>query len=545
MSDTGAGQTNTLPGLLRRNARTLAGQTAIREKRHGIWQAMTWAEHCDATLALARGLAVLGFGRGDRLAVLGDNRRVLYQAQLAAMALGGAVVPCWPDADAGWLVHVLADAGVSIVVAEDQDQVEKLLEIKDRLPALRQIVFTDSRGVRHDDLTFIRSAADTVAAGTGSALDIDASIAAGTGNDVCLICYLTPDAGPPRAVPLTHAHLIGAATALARTNDVRPGDEYFAYLPMAWVAEAVYGTALSLLVGFACSCPEDPETARRDLRELGPTILLAPPRIWQSLLSEIESKAAHATPMKRRICAKFLPAAYSADAPARGGFLAEWLVAAPLRDQLGLGNLRWAHTGGLTMAPHVQAFFTALGVNLGQEPALGGHAGLAALVTDRPAPVSLAGGTETDARPIESALCHNLYLADAVVIGTPDGQPGAQLGALIAIDAAAVADWAQDRGLPFTTSADLMALAEVRDLVQAQVEQGNASLPAGQRIARYRLLDTLPAASNAEASLSRILQRRLALESGAARAGDLFADPPGAGIEIVPAAASGLGERAA
>src|SRR5262245_55336757 len=121
MSQAYTNRPNTLPRLLQRNARAFAGNTAIREKRGGIWQAMTWSEHCDATMALARGLSALGFGRGDRLAVLGDNRRALYRAQLAAMTLGGAVVPCWPDADTEWLAHVLPDAGVSIVVAEDQD----------------------------------------------------------------------------------------------------------------------------------------------------------------------------------------------------------------------------------------------------------------------------------------------------------------------------------------------------------------------------------------------------------------------------------------
>ncbi len=531
----------TLPGLLLRNARTMADKPAIREKRHGIWQARTWADHVRATRELALGLAAIGFTRGDRLAILGDNRPALYQAELAAMALGGVVVPCWPDANTDWLAQVLADAGVSIVIAEDQDQVEKLLEIKDRLPALRDIVFTDLRGVHHDDLSFIRSLADMVAEGAaigaaeamGGTLDLDAAIGAGSKDDVCLICYTTPAVGYARAVALTHADLLGAAEAVTRSNEVRPEDEYFAYLPTAWVAEQVYGVALPLLTGFACSCPEDPETARRDLRELGPTILLAPPRIWRSLLSEIESKAAHSTPLKRRLCARFLPAAYSADTPARGGFLAEWLLAAPLRDQLGLGRLRWAHTGGLTMAPYVQGFFTALGVNLSQGLVLAEHTGMAGLVTDLP-------GQADDAR-IEAALCHNMHIADAVVVNGPGGGRAA----LIAIDTIAVGDWAQDRSLSFTTTDELVSLPEVRELIRDQIAQGNARLPDGLRVARYRLLGGLPAATNAEASLSRVMQRRIALESTAERADDIFANPPGPGIETVAAAATPVRERAA
>lgn len=536
-----ANQPATLPGLLLRNARIMADKPAIREKRHGIWQARTWAEHVGATRDLALGLAAMGFTRGDRLAVLGDNRPALYQAELAAMALGGVVVPCWPDANTEWLAQVLADAKVSIVIAEDQDQVEKLLDIKDRLPALKEIVFTDLRGVHHDDLSFIRSLADMVAEGVatgatgakGGALDLDAAIAAGSADDVCLICYVTPAAGSAHAVALTHADLLGAAEAVRKTSETRPEDEYFAYLPMAWVAEQVYGVALPLLTGFACSCPEDPETARRDLRELGPTILLAPPRIWQSLLSEIESKAAHSTPLKRRLCARYLPEAYSANAPARGGFLAEWLLAAPLRDQLGLGRLRWAHTGGLTMAPHVQGFFSALGVNLSQGLVMAEHAGMAGLVTDLP-------GQADDAR-IEAALCHNMHIADAVVVNGPAGSRAV----LIAIDTLAVGDWAQDRSLSFTTTDELVALPEVRELIRGQIAQGNARLPDGLRVARYRLLGALPAATNAEASLSRIVQRRIALESAAERAEEIFANPPGPGIETVAAAATPVRERAA
>lgn len=527
---------DTLVALLLRNARGFGDKPAIREKRHGIWKTRTWAEHADTTSAIARGLAARGFRRGDRLAVLGDNRPALYQAQLAAMMLGGAAVPCWPDADTEWLAHVLADAGVSIVVAEDQDQVEKLLDIKDRLPALRDIVFTDPRGVHHDDVSFILSL-DAMVAGASVGV-VEATAVAG---DPCVICYVTPASGPPVAVPLAHADLLAAAEAVRKISEVRPDDEYFAYLPLAWVAEQIYGVALPLLTGFACSCPEDPETARRDLRELGPTILLAPPRIWRSLLSEIESKAAHSTPMKRRLCAQFLPRTYGDAAPARGGFLAEWLLSAPLRDQLGLGRLRWAHTGGLALAPHVQGFFTALGVDLRQGPTLGDHPALIPLMTDLPNLVTLPDGSSVDAAVIETTLCHNPYIADAVVLA----DPGGRLAALIAIDAVAMGDWAQERGLPYTTSEELMALPDVRDLLRDHIRRSNARLPERHRVVRYALLTAPPAATRGEASLSRVLQRRIALDLSAERARDLFTDPPGPDVETMAASVVPAPERTA
>lgn len=585
-----SGQTDTLPGLLRRNATQFAALTAIREKRHGIWQAITWAEHAAATEAFARGLASLGFKAGDRLAILGDNRPALYRAQLAAMALGGAAVPCWPDADTEWLAHALADAGVSIVVAEDQDQVEKLLAIKDRLPELRDIVFTDPRGVHHEDLAFIHSVAEISKQGTGTPA---ASCAA---SDVALILYVADASGPARAVSLTHANLIAAATALHQAEPAQQTDECFSYLPMAWVADALYSTTLSLLVGFACSCPEDPETARRDLRELGPTILLAPPRIWESLLSEIEIKAAHATPLKKKVCDKYLPHPYGERLPTAGagGFLGEWLVNAPVRDQLGLGRVRWAHTGGVPMAPHVLAFFIALGVKLRHGYGPAECAGLATLGLDgvslgKPTgteirvsaagaveikgpnvaatadgwwnsgmagsldggTLSLAGrladhgkladGTAFIPHTVETALGRSQFLAEIYAIG--DARPF--VAALVAVDTAAVGDWAQSHSLTYAGTADLLSLPEVRDLIMGEVTRGNTRLPAALQVRRYRLLEATPASAGLEASLSSVLRRRIALAAAGAGVEALFAANLSDGVMDVNESASRARGKAA
>ena len=588
---------DTLPRLLQRNGQNFAAQTAVREKRHGIWQAATWAEHAAATLTFARGLAALGFAKGDRLAILGDNRPALYRAQLAATCLGGVCVPCWPDADTDWLAHVLADAGVSIVVAEDQDQLEKLLAIKHQVPNLREIVFTDPRGVHHENLSFIRSVAAVVQAGEKGTADMATMIAAGMPDDVALICYVTPAAGLPRAVELTHANLIAAATALTKAEDVRQTDECFSFLPMAWIGDALYSTALALVVGFATSCPEDPETARRDLRELGPTILLAPPRIWESLLSEIEIKAAHATPLKKRVCDRYLPQPYGDVLPmaGAGGVLGEWLVNAPVRDQLGLGRVRWAHTGGLTLAPHIAAFFMAIGVRLRHGFGPAACAGLATLQTDGPVTLgracegvalrvsaageievsganvaqagwwgsgqagqiaadgtltlagsladrgTLADGTAFVPHDVETALGRSRFLADVVAIG--DRRPF--VGALVAIDAGAVGDWAQLRNLSFAGTADLVALAEVKALIRDEIARGNARLPAALRVRRYILMDTVPAAFGSEASLSRVLQRRLALDVHADTIEALFATAAIAPAETVDATGSTVREQAA
>jgi long-chain acyl-CoA synthetase len=379
--------TATLPMLLTRNAQAMPARPAIREKRRGIWQTYTWRQYDARVQAFARGLAALGFRRADRLAVLGDNRPKLYWAMLAAQALGGVGVPLWPDADASWLAQVLRAAAVSVVVAEDHDQVEKLLSIRNELPDLRLIVCCDpadesppllrsfdtieagaieAAGNSHDvDVAAKAGAAKTGAAKTGAA-----EIGAGQPSDPALLLHTTIGDGRPRGVLLSHANLTGAADALIAAGDFRQTDDCLSFLPMAWIGDALYSLTVGLLVGFTCNCPEDPETARRDLRELGPAFLLAPPRVWESLLAEIDAKSAQATPLKRRLFNTFRPTfppgADDGPVPRTRRLLGETLIHAPMRDQLGLSRTRWAHVGGGTLAPDLLRLWRGFGVDLKQ-----------------------------------------------------------------------------------------------------------------------------------------------------------------------------------
>jgi long-chain acyl-CoA synthetase len=371
----------TLPRLLRRNAATMTNRPAIREKDRGIWQSVTWAGYWEEVRDFALGLAACGFRRGDKLAVIGDNRPRLYWAQLAAQCLGGVAVPVYQDSIAAELAYVLEHAEVAVIVAEDQEQVDKILSLKDRLPKLTLLIYDDPLGMREYRDPFLKSFIDIQAAGRAFAADhagyVEAEIETGNADDLTLLCYTSGTTGKPKGVMLSHANMIGAARAFAAAEDVRPTDEWLCYLPMAWVGDSLYSTVMSLLVGFTCNCPESPQTVQRDLRELGPTALLAPPRIWENLLTQVQIRGADASRLKRRLFEFFRGLAERAELlksegkaptmPMRlGQALGEWLVYGPVRDQLGLRRVRWAYTGGAPLGPDAFRFFRSFGVNLKQ-----------------------------------------------------------------------------------------------------------------------------------------------------------------------------------
>ena len=381
MSGDQAAGLDTFPKLLAANARIRGGKPASREKDYGIWQTWTWSEVADEVRALACGLAALGMKRGDRLAIIGDNRPHLYWAMPAAQAVGGVPVPVYQDSVAEEMQYVLEHAECRFALVENQEQVDKLLEIKDRLPLLEKIIYHFPRGMRNYTQDFLHLYADVQDKGRAFDTDnpgfYDGEVAKGSGSDLAIMVYTSGTTGRPKGVMLTADNLIETARNAADWEGLTDDDEMLAYLPMAWVGDHIFSVGQAFTHGFCVACPESAETVLQDLREIGPTYFFAPPRIFENILTTVMIRIEDAAPWKQRMFHYFMGLANRVGRDILDGKpvpfmdrlkyrLGEFLVYGPLKNVLGLTRMRLGYTAGEAIGPDIFDFYRSLGLNLKQ-----------------------------------------------------------------------------------------------------------------------------------------------------------------------------------
>lgn len=371
----------TFPRRLREHGKLRPHKTAFREKYLGIWQSWTWAEVNEEVRALACGLAALGFGRGMNLAIVGDNRPRLYWAMLAAQSLGGVPVPLYQDAPAADMAFVLENAEVHYAIVEDQEQVDKLLELAALYPGISHIAYDDERGMRHYRQTELRSFAALQELGRGwdqaNPGAFDAAVAAGQGSDNAIILYTSGTTGKPKGVCQTHASLIAAGSGGVGFDQLSDAEDILSYLPMAWVGDCLFSLAQAMVAGFTVNCPESSDTVLTDMREIGPTYYFAPPRVFENMLTTVMIRMEDAGSIKRRLFHHFMAVARRCGAAILDGkpvsladrlayAAGDVLIYGPLKNVLGLSRVRVAYTAGAAIGPDLFRFYRSIGVNLKQ-----------------------------------------------------------------------------------------------------------------------------------------------------------------------------------
>ena len=610
---------DTLPKRLVARAGASADRVFLREKDLGIWQSWTWRAALDETKALACGLAGRGLARGDKVAIVGDNRPCLYLAMGAAQMLGGVPVPIYQDSIADEMLFILDHAEVRFAVVEDQEQVDKLLQIRDRLPRLELVVYHDPRGMRHYRDPALASYEDIRQEGERFAGDnpgfLDGEIARGSGADLAIMLYTSGTTGKPKGVMLSHDNLIQTSINGIEHDSLSEREEVLAYLPMAWVGDHLFSFSQAIVAGFTVNCPESGATVLHDLREIGPTYFFAPPRIWESILTTVMVRMENAARLKRASFRYFMAVAERVGTRLLDGKpaglvdrmlygLGNLLVYGPLKDNLGFSRIRVAYTAGEAIGPEIFSFYRSLGINIkqiygmteatalvcgqrdgevdpeavgvampGVELRIGdggevefrspgtfmgyfrndeatretrtedgwissGDAGYfdgngQLRIIDRAKDVGrLADGTMFAPKYLENKLKFSQYVLEAVAHG--DGRDF--VCAFINIDLEAVGNWAERRGLAYTSYTDLAGKAEVYDLIGREVASVNAALAAdpamaGSQVRRFLILHKQLDPDDNELTRTRKVRRRFVAEKYATLIDALFAGADSVRVE--------------
>ena len=370
-----------VPALLARNVQAYGNKAAYREKEFGIWQSWTWAETADEIEALALGLLDLGVAEGDFVAIIGRNRPYLYWSMVAVQMCGAVPVPLYQDAVAEEMAYVLGHCGARFVIAGDQEQVDKVIEVQDQLENFQQMIYLDPRGLRKYDHSKLHQYAEVQATGREKRAALEPEMAARIGrldyDSTCVMLYTSGTTGKPKGVVLSNRNVIETSKSSSEFDKLRAEDEILAYLPMAWVGDFIFSVGQAMWTGFCTNCPESPDTMHVDLREIGPTYYFAPPRVFETQLTNVMIRMEDAGKFKQRMFSYFMdhakrvgPAILDGDSVGLWDrmkyALGELAIYGPLKNTLGFSRVRVGYTAGEAIGPEIFEFYRSLGINLKQ-----------------------------------------------------------------------------------------------------------------------------------------------------------------------------------
>ena len=377
----GAGGLISVPALLHRNATQFGSAPAYREKEFGIWQSWTWSQTKEEIEALALGLLDLGVAEGDFIAVIGRNRPYLYWSMMAAQMVGAVPVPLYQDASAEEMAYTMSHCGARFVIAGDQEQVDKVMEIQGELTKFEAMIYLDPRGLRKYDSAKLTqySAVQEVGRSKRAALqpEMKARVSKLNYDSTCVMLYTSGTTGKPKGVVLSNRNVIETAKSSSEFDDLRQTDDILAYLPMAWVGDFIFSVGQALWCGFCTNCPESADTMHTDLREIGPTYYFAPPRVFENQLTNVMIRMEDASPMKKRLFDYFMGVARKVGPSILDGNpvslidrikyqLGEFAIYGPLKNTLGFSRVRVGYTAGEAIGPEIFDFYRSLGINLKQ-----------------------------------------------------------------------------------------------------------------------------------------------------------------------------------
>jgi len=368
-----------LPNLLSHNVKRFGSRTAYREKEFGIWQSWSWVEAEQEVNALALGFLAIGANRGDRIAVVGRNRPALYWVGLAAQKAGCVPVPLYQDAAPEEIAYSLEHCNARFVVAGDQEQIDKVIDVQEKLPNIEKLIYLDGRGLRKYDHTSLVSYTDLQELGheQGNKAELALRESELNYDSVCVILYTSGTTSQPKGVVLSNKNVIETARNTSEFDGLDQKEEILAYLPMAWVGDYMFSVAQSMWNGFCVNCPESPETMQSDMREIGPSYFFAPPQVFERQLTSVMIRMEDASKLKKKMFHSFMgvakrvgPALLDGEDVSFGDKLkyklGQYFVYEPLKDTLGWRRVRVAYTAGEAIGPELFDFYRSLGINLKQ-----------------------------------------------------------------------------------------------------------------------------------------------------------------------------------